>query len=783
MMKWPTAALLFLAILVLMVANSSEFFLHQPFYEIDDWAANSISVDRAKHFSELYGNYSRWGFHHPGPAFFYLYALGEWLFYDTLHVVAAPFNGQLLVHLVLMTGYFVVILAVFSRALPRGGGPWFLPTALILSAMHFSMMADLAPDLSYTLHAPSAIASPWSAHALVMPILCLMTAGAAIAAGQGQYLPLLAFTDGCLIHTHVAQPLFIVPLSFLAYAGLCWRGWWKGQAPWREFPRAHVGAFLIVAVFALPIIGDFFRGSNSNFALILNHMRTHHGEHKPLMRSIFYFLQFGSYTEYTPYRNAFGHYDLPGAMVYLRHNALFYVMWLAAMALALRPLARSFRRRSAEDAAPDAVPPDTHRFLAWGAVFLIAGFGLTLFWGVIQDGPMTYFNAWFNYSFYQFTALLALASLCARPGAVVTDARRQWAMRLGGAAAVLAVCVVLAEPLRIYDPVPDAAKATRTAVQQAIYDANVPGQPRTKLLIFTQETWEIATGIALQLSRAGQPFVVLPQWVIVVGEQHRWKDFPDNTSLERLEIFRLHARHAETAKQPAYALPKVGAALTIVPSVIDPADESRSVIEFRPDGNNFLGFQVIGWSAREDWGTWNDGHVALLAFHPKSAGGSDVEMRLNVIPLLAPKYGLTEQIVRVFFNGEQVESERVFSQVEPAMTFTIPSELWERAASEPSMIPATLEFRFPNAVAPRLIDPENPNNDPRTLAVGFRQIQFRKADAPPPAENSQMPPHEEVHPPSTADDQLPPGKAGPVPSTPVRSQEGKGKRPRRGRPH
>ena len=738
-MKWSTAALLFLAILALMVVNSSEFFFHQQFYEIDDWAANSISVDRAKHFAELYGNYSRWGFHHPGPAFFYLYALGEWLFYDTWHLVAAPFNGQLLAHLILMTGYFVVILAVFSRWLPKGGGPYFLPGAIALSAMHFSVMANLAPDLSYTLHAPSAIASPWSAHALVMPMLCLLTVGASIAAGKGQYLPLLAFTDGCLIHTHVAQPLFVVPLSFLAYAGLCWQGWRKRRVPWQEFGGMHILALLILAVFALPIVGDFFRGSNSNFSLILNHMRTHHGEHKPMVRSFFYFLQFGSYTEYTPNRNAFGHYDLHGALLYLGRHAAYYILWLAVLALAVRPLLTVFRRRSTAEGAPEEMTPDAHRFLAWGAVFLAAGFGLTLFWGVIQDGPMTYFNAWFNYSIYQFMALLALASLCARPEAAATP-RRWWELRLGAAAVALLVCVLLAGPLRVYDPATALDRITRANVQRAIDDSNTPGQPpETKLLIFTQETWEMAAGIALHLSRAGQPFVVLPQWVIVVGEQHRWTDFPANTSLEHMEIFRLHARHAGTARQPAYALPKVGAALTIVPSVIDPSDDKRSTIEFRPEGNNFLGFHVIGWGAREDWGTWNDGHIALLAFHPKSAGGSDVEMRMDVIPLLAPQYGLTEQIIRVFLNGEQIESERVLTHPDSALTFTIPSDQWERAASAPDTTPATLEFRFPNATAPRLIDPTNTNGDMRTLAVGFHQLQFRKADPAPAAEGSPAP--------------------------------------------
>ena len=787
-MRWYTTVLLFLTIVALMVVNSSEFFFHQQFYEINDWAANSISVNRAKHFSELYGNYSRWGFHHPGPAFFYLYALGEWALYDKLHLVAAPFNGQLFAHLVLMTGYFVAILAVFSRWLPRGGRPWFLPVALVVSALHFSAMANLAPDLYYTLHAPSAIASPWSAHALVMPILCLLTVGASVAAGKGQYLPLLAFTDGCLIHTHVAQPLFVFPLTTLAYAGLCWEGWRHRRLPWWEFARAHTIAFAILAVFALPIVGDLFLGTDSNFALILDHLRAHRGEHKPLARSIVYFLQFGSYTEYNANRNDFGHYDVHGLLVYLGRHALYYLMWLAALALALRPLVLFFRRRNTSEAAGEVAAPDSQRFLAWGGVFLIVGFGLTLFWGVIQDGPMTYFNAWFNYSFYHFTALLALAALCAqaRP-----EARVRWWEMPAGAVLVVGVCLLLAEPLRVYDPFVDADRATRARVNQAIEDSSVPGKPPvTKLLLFTQETWEMAAGLALHLDRKGLPFVVPPQWAVVVGKEHLWSDFPANTSLENMQMYRLHARHTDTAKQPAYALPKVSAALTTVPLVIDPADKDRSTIEFRPKGNNFLAYQVIGWSATEKWGTWNDGKIAILTFHPKSADGSDVQMIMNVLPMLRPQIGLNEQIIRVFFNGEQVESERTFSQEDPAMTFTIPSALWEHAASEPADVPTTLEFRFPNAAPPALVNPQDPAGDFRLLAVGFRQIQFRKADQasepldethPAASTQEKVPaPSEETKPALPANENIPPAPTGKTPpakpmSTPRPHHPGKRK--------
>jgi hypothetical protein len=42
-----------------------------------DAAINGLSVLRAEHLQQLVGNYSRVGFHHPGPGYMYLLGAGE----------------------------------------------------------------------------------------------------------------------------------------------------------------------------------------------------------------------------------------------------------------------------------------------------------------------------------------------------------------------------------------------------------------------------------------------------------------------------------------------------------------------------------------------------------------------------------------------------------------------------------------------------------------------------------------------------------------------------------
>ncbi len=67
------AALAFLAAVLLVNAG----LFRTPIYEHTYYALNSLQVHEAKALRALLGNYSRWRFHHPGPAMFYVLAAGE----------------------------------------------------------------------------------------------------------------------------------------------------------------------------------------------------------------------------------------------------------------------------------------------------------------------------------------------------------------------------------------------------------------------------------------------------------------------------------------------------------------------------------------------------------------------------------------------------------------------------------------------------------------------------------------------------------------------------------
>lgn len=201
--------------------------------EVTDYAANSVLVQSAKHLTLTLGNHSRLGFHHPGPAFLYVLAAGEWLFHDRLGLVS-PVGGQL------------VAVSVAEAAWICGGA--FALRSLDLSRLETSAaLAVSAAALAQT--APLAFFSLWFPYLYVMPFLCFALALAGALAGSGPCRPLGAFAAGFLVNGHVSfvgvcGVMVVVALGARAVEGA--RG-----AP---LDRWTWSAAAIVAAFLLPLV-------------------------------------------------------------------------------------------------------------------------------------------------------------------------------------------------------------------------------------------------------------------------------------------------------------------------------------------------------------------------------------------------------------------------------------------------------------------------------------------------------------------------------------------------
>ncbi|MGO9160741.1 MAG: hypothetical protein ACLP7J_08510 [Streptosporangiaceae bacterium] len=224
---------------VLLACN--RFLFTARLYESGDSGANSILIEQAMRWQLLAGNYSREGFHHPGPAYLYVQALGEWLGRDVLHVVPTAWNGQLLAVLALDSAFAAITVGVvygWTRSV-RGAA------------------ACLAVIAGFAAVHPEILDSSWMPDLYVLTFLVFTLAAASVAARSAADLWVLALSGWFLIHGHACF-LFIVPVITAAVLAVAaWPDRRSLRMAIRAFARDHRGAWLpalvISVMFALPI--------------------------------------------------------------------------------------------------------------------------------------------------------------------------------------------------------------------------------------------------------------------------------------------------------------------------------------------------------------------------------------------------------------------------------------------------------------------------------------------------------------------------------------------------
>jgi hypothetical protein len=192
---------------ILVVRNA--FLFRTPLYELADYADDSILIAQARRLTLLVGNYSREHFTHPGPAYLYVQAAGEWLFWSALHWVPTAWNGQLLAAF-LLNGSAAACIPLLCA---RWSGPGRRGTA--------GGVAGLAVVLGFAAAHPSAYSLNWMPYLYVPMYFTFVVAIASVAAGRVQDAPLAALAGWFLMEGHVCFLLFVPLLSCAALAARC----------------------------------------------------------------------------------------------------------------------------------------------------------------------------------------------------------------------------------------------------------------------------------------------------------------------------------------------------------------------------------------------------------------------------------------------------------------------------------------------------------------------------------------------------------------------------------
>jgi hypothetical protein len=667
---WPTALALFLGLAFALGAAGYDQYFRTAFLESGDSAVNALQIDNAGRLQELYGNYSRWEFNHPGPAFFYVYAAGEALFHRLLGVCPAPGNAHLFTSMLLQAFFYALAMAILAANFCRRA---FLPLALLAGAVYFGRVTSaIAPD-------PGPFTSIWPPWVLLMPALCFLAASVSVAGGRHRDLLVATLSGGFLFHGHVAQPLFVGTIGGLAL--LVWR-WRERYLPWRELLRVHRPVWrpsaALALLFLLPLAIDVVSlGTRSNVATILGRFYSNTNDRtgsKSLVESAEYFLTFATTSTRQEFLFPQPEVDQPEALpvappapAFLRNHSQAIATWGAIFAVP--PLLAWLARRR--------IGEDERRFLATAYGFLVAAIGVCLLWGLAQAGLMYHFNGIFYYAVYFFGALLALG-LCSR-----------LLEPIAGPPTVVALCAIASVLYTWSFRLPRLSPGSNGEAMLAAVDdalkADRSGRP--KLLVFEHRDWPTVAGIAVELQRRGVPYFVNPYWEYMFGRQH------DQTRLgatpeEKVTLWWITAPDDQ---EPNFQVP--GGVRLVIHQRPAPVKPEDGLLDFQSGRNGFRHL-VSGLTVG------NKDHASTvlprLAFVFQAVPATrPVRVVFDAAASANRKESPATQPADVLFNGESVGRLEAGERAELAVT--IPAELWNRTPR------AKLELLFPNAVAVRAL--------------------------------------------------------------------------------
>ena len=452
---WAGPFALVLAVLVV----RSRFLFTASFYEQGDAGANSILIQQAMHGTLLIGNYSREGFNHPGPAYMYAQAAGQWLFFYALHLVPTAWNAHVLAVFALNSAFVATVTGVvygWTRSL-RG-------TAVCLAVL-----------LGFVATEPWILSYDWMPWMYVPTYIAFLVAAASVVAGGARDLWILTLTGWFLLHGHACFLFFVPVILAAAAAAVVWQH--GPRASLRAFsrPRVWVPVAVISAAFALPIA--------VNLAL-----------HWPG--------DFGKYFSYTSSSRAGGHslgQIVRYALWFWWHGgstwaaALVPVVGYAVAIAAVWWLTRGAMRR----------------FLAaLLAVNVVSSLAFICYAAVGIDKLSEYYIGYFYFSAPIITLLvIALAVVHAPPvplGAV-----------LAAGAAVLGVAVFAAAPATAVS-----TEDTDAALPHAVQAVAAQAGGKTIVIRFSHNAWIDITGFLVQAERTGvRACVANPTWTYMMTTQ------------------------------------------------------------------------------------------------------------------------------------------------------------------------------------------------------------------------------------------------------------------------
>jgi hypothetical protein len=496
--------------IISIICLANQYLFTLPMYEDGDLAANALQITDAKQLSEIYGNYSRWHFNHPGPFFFYIYAVGEILFHDIIPIFPSPYNSHVFIGMVLQTAFFVYCLVISYRHFPYS---LFLPLALITSTVHFVLIDNSVSG--------SLFLSIWPPHTLFFPFACLLLTCSGVALGQIQYIPWAVLFGGILIHNHVAQPLFVIPFIFISFYIF-----YKKEKDYISFKKTKiliylVTTFLLGLLFALPIFLDLFKGFSSNFVSILKYLSTS-GDNKNSIQSFIYII---SYWGYLSNQDILVNLNIKALLHDFAKVWYYYAIWLFFLIYILCRLVYITKNSNKK-----------HSY-AVTLIFAISGSSILSFvWALMQNGLMYNFNGHYIYA-VNFCLLILFSGLLSQH--IDEFFRSPKFLNLF----MISLCVPVFLTFNNMHITPASENIRIDSQVDIALDFDTQKQS-TKLIYFEHSNWPQAVALALSLKRKHIPFYVDGSWGFLFGKENVLIS-PDDENISEWDIVQNQNRSSE----------------------------------------------------------------------------------------------------------------------------------------------------------------------------------------------------------------------------------------------
>ena len=476
---WPAVVLASLPPLAVLVSAVAAAW-HHPIVGADE-AVTEIWTRAALNGKALLGPYSRFGWHHPGPTWFYVAA--------AFSIVFGPGVGGLAVAAAAVLAASTAIAVVIVGHAVGGRAAWIASLTLLA----WTVAVGTTWFDNY-----------WNPLVVIGPCLVVGVAAAGLSAGYGWCLPLIVGFGSFAVQTHVGSAPTVIGLTSPAVVALAIGGGWRrlGRRP------LVIGLVAVVVLWLLPF-WEQIRNSPGNATALIKFAREPHDAHD--VREVARFLG--------PQITLL-HLDLVEASISrgFDTNGTRWLVLLLIATVALGTLAVVNHRRGRP----------FHRTLCAGSAVA----GVLLVWSTVHTADTAY--AYLSVSAVAVGGIawcgivLTCADEISMRMATDRDGRRRTAARLVAVMAVLSVVLTIHALLPAQRGQLRALQPTSQAVRSGVVEmlSAVAGQSPVLVRIDAPEGWPVAAALANQIERAGGDFAVDEYWTFMFGEQHLARGCP-----------------------------------------------------------------------------------------------------------------------------------------------------------------------------------------------------------------------------------------------------------------